>query len=480
MIAEIKPLDSTATRTRIVCTLGPASDSEETLRAFIRAGMDVARVNFSHGTHPEHAARIERVRRLAAEMNAIVAVMGDLQGPKLRVGEIAGGSAHLEAGAEFGLTTARGAGDARGVSVDFDFLPRVVEPGQRILLDDGAIELRVEAIREQTVVTRVVVGGDLLPHKGVNLPGVRLPISALTEKDRADAEFAIAQEVDYLALSFVRAAQDIRDLADFLKSRGVAIPIIAKIEKREALDAIDEILAAADGVMVARGDLGVEVAAEAVPIHQKHIIRKANALGKPVITATQMLESMIHNPRPTRAEASDVANAILDGSDAVMLSGETAVGAYPLAAVEMMQHIARVTEANLELSACSWETAGEKSITDSIGSAVCHMASELDARVIVTSTASGYSARMIARHRPKVPILAVTSDAKTQRRLALVWGIKPVLVERVADTDALVEVCLRAAIAEGLVEKGDRVVLTGGVPVGVSGRTNMIQVRTIE
>jgi len=467
-------------RTRIVCTLGPASDSDQVVRAMIHAGMDVARINFSHGDHTTHAARIARVRRLAHEENAMVAILGDLQGPKIRIGNLGQGSAQLKPGALFTLTTHTVDGDASVASVDFADLPQAVHAGGRILLDDGAIELRVVSTDATNVVTHIVTGGELNPHKGVNLPGVPLKVSALTDKDHADLEFAVEQDVDYLALSFVRSAADVHALRQRLAARDASIPVIAKIEKCEAIANFDAILEASDGVMVARGDLGVEAAPERVPIYQKTIICKANAAGKPVITATQMLESMLHSQRPTRAEASDVANAILDGTDAVMLSGETAVGKYPIEAVETMARIAEAVEESVQFRAWQRDSDDTAScITDAIGNATCEIAKQLGAKVIVTSTFSGFTARMIARHRPLIPIFAVTPSERTYRRLALVWGVRSTLLARAETPEALIEQGLGAASAQGIVQAGDLAVITAGVPAGVPGRTNMIQVRVV-
>ncbi len=467
-------------RTRIVCTLGPATDSDDMVRGMIRNGMDVARLNFSHGDHPTHAARIERVWRIAKEEQAVVAILGDLQGPKLRVGQIAGGPLQLKTGATFTLTARRVPGDAAVVSVDFSGLPGLVHPGDRILLNDGLIELRASSVDQADIVTQVISGGELSSHKGINLPGVPLQISALTDKDRTDLQFAVEQGVDFIALSFVRRAQDVMELKRLMAGRGAAIPVIAKIEKPEAIDHIDSILSVSDGVMVARGDLGVEAPPENVPIFQKMIIRKSNVAGKPVITATQMLESMISNPRPTRAEASDVANAILDGTDAVMLSGETAIGQYPLQAVEMMARIAREVEGNVEFRP-SWPQTpdGPVSITDAIGTSTCEIAKELNARVILTATSSGSTARTISRHRPHTPIFAVTWNEETQRRLALVWGVQTAVIPAAPNTEIMIDSSIQAALDRGVVQDGDLVVVTAGVPVGVAGRTNMIQVRTV-
>jgi pyruvate kinase len=468
-------------RTRIVCTLGPASDTDEVVRAIIDAGMDVARLNFSYGDHSRHASRIERVRRIAKEEKALVAVLGDLQGPKIRVREICGGSAELASGSSFILTTRAIVGDASAISIDFADLPQSVKGGERILLDDGLIELQVVSASVNDVLTRVVNGGVLKPHKGVNLPGVPLKISALTEKDRTDLVFAVEQDLDYIALSFVRHPQDVVELKQLLAARGAIIPVIAKIEKLDAIDAIDAIIEVSDGVMVARGDLGVEAPPEKVPIFQKMIIRKANAVGTPVITATQMLESMINNRHPTRAEASDVANAIFDGTDAVMLSAETAIGKYPAEAVQTMERIADVAGESAQLKDHRHEVGvGTGNMTDAIGNATCEIARQLNARVIITATTSGFTARMISRHRPDTPILAVTSQERTRRRLALVWGIQSALVDETESTDGMIAASLAAAVKQGVVKRGDVAVITAGIPTGISGRTNMIQVRVVE
>lgn len=475
-------------RTRIVCTIGPATDSTEMIRALIRSGMSVARLNFSHGTHADHSRRVESLRTIAAEENAIIALLGDLQGPKIRVGEIPGGQLTLTAGDPFilnsgasGASVPKSAVGPAQVFVDFPQLPSVVKPGEHLMLDDGAMEVTVESVANARVTTRVVTGGELKSHKGVNFPGIDLPIPCLTAKDLQDLEWAIGQDLDYLALSFVRRPEDIAELRKRLEAHKADIPIIAKIEKREAVSSIDAILGVADGVMVARGDLGVEMPAEQVPIYQKLIIHKANALGKPVITATQMLESMIDNPRPTRAEASDVANAILDGSDAVMLSGETSVGKYPVEAVRAMARIADFTEKNLhENLPSNREFASDKlSVTDAIGQATVEIAREVGAHAIVTLTMSGFSARMVARHRPDIPILAVTTHERTRRRLALVWGAKSVLINDESEIDRLVDAALKAAKECCQLETGQRVVLTAGVPLSIAGRTNMIQVRAV-
>ena len=468
-------------RTKIVCTLGPASQSEETLREMIRAGMDVARINFSHGDHETHARNIALVRRLAQEEGRVLAVMGDLQGPKLRVGEIAA-QVTLREGEDFNLTTRSVPGDDREVNFPHPEVMGDVRPGDRVLLDDGLLELEVLETTPTDIRCRVVTGGPLKSHKGVSLLGVSLNLPSLTEKDREDAAFAIQQGVDYLALSFVRRAEDVSQLRDLLEQNQAPIPIIAKIEKREAVEAFEEIMEISDGAMVARGDLGVEAPAEEVPIYQKRIIRLANEVGKPVITATQMLSSMMENPRPTRAEASDVANAILDGTDAIMLSGETAVGKYPVEAVRMMAKIALTTERILPYEEWVHEAVLEPSLTptDAISQATCEIAFELSAKAIISSTISDYTARMVAKHRPVTPIIAITPSPETQRRLALVWGVYPLLVSEFAHTDQMIETAVQAALDEGMIEKGDTVVITAGVPLGGAGHTNMLKVHVVE
>ncbi len=467
-------------RTRIVCTLGPASDTDDVVRALIRAGMDVARLNFSHGDHATHAARFERVRRLAREERAHIAILADLQGPKIRVGEIAGGAIELRAGARLTLTTRRIVGDARALSVDLPTFPAYVAPGQRILLDDGLIELIVNARAQEDVETQVIVGGELRSHKGVNVPNGLNDLPALTLKDRADLAFAVEHGADFIAQSFVRRAADVAELKRELRECRADLPVIAKIEREEAMHHIAEIIDASDGVMVARGDLGVEAPPEQVPLYQKTIIRQANLAGKPVITATQMLESMIQHPRPTRAEASDVANAILDGSDAVMLSAETAIGKYPVETLQMMARIADSAEKDFRFRGQLKNGDRAMSVTDAIGNATCEMAAQLGAQVIITATYTGFTARMIARHRPPILIFAVTSNEATLRRLALVWGVQAALMEEPPTIDQMVAVCIRTAKNAGVVKTGDWVVITAGAPVRAPGRTNMLQVQMVE
>jgi pyruvate kinase len=472
--------------TKIVCTIGPASSSPEVMRGLIRAGMDVARINFSHGDRATHALSIAILRQIAEEEDRLVAVMGDLQGPKLRVGEIEGGAIELHDGDAVMLTAHPRPGAANEIPVPHPELLRDLRAGQTVLLDDGRLELVVVQAGEGSLKCRVVTGGELHSRKGINVPGATLRFSTLTPKDREDATFALEQGVDFLALSFVRRAADVRELRQFLKSKGSSasssapVAIIAKIEKPEALSVFDTILAEADGIMVARGDLGVETPAEEVPFHQKYIIRACNQAGKPVITATQMLQTMIENPRPTRAEASDVVNAILDGTDAVMLSGETAVGRYPVGATDTMAMICANAEAHLPQGRLLYgESHHHETITEAISCAAVEIANEVQARAIITATMSGMTARMVARHRPIVPVVAVTPSRASLFRLALVWGVVPVQVAEFHSTDDMVKMMVQAALEKGLVAWGDPLVLTAGIPFGSGGETNMLKVHVV-
>lgn len=466
-------------RTKIVCTLGPACDAPGVIGEMVSAGMDMARVNFSHGDYASHARRIAEVRKAAEAQGRIVAVLFDLQGPKLRLGEIADGSALLTPGENLRLTSRPVAGDAREVHVPHDILFREVQAGQRLLLDDGALELEVTSKGEGALDCRVVTGGRLMPRKGINAPGAALSLPSLTEKDWDDVRFALEQGADYLALSFVRRAADVNDLRARLDEAGSHVPVIAKIEKAEAVRRFEEILAAADAVMVARGDLGVETSAEEVPIYQKQILRACNRAGKPAITATQMLQSMIENPRPTRAEASDVANAVLDGTDAVMLSGETSIGRYPVEAVKMMERVVCMAEEQLDSEEWLRRVGRPGSASEAIAAATVEVAMELKAAAIIPSTISGHSARMVARYRPHVPVLAATPSPETARRMALVWGVAPLLVPAYDTTDEMFSVTSRAALTTGVVRPGDRVVITAGMPAGGEGRTNMLKVHEV-
>ncbi len=480
-------------RTKIVCTIGPASRKPETLRELIQAGMDVARLNFSHGDHAFHAQNMARIRAAARQAKKPVAILTDLQGPKLRVGLMEGNGVPLHEGELIHLTTQPVSGHrlesgptAAVIPVQYRDLPRDIKADERILLDDGLMELVTLEVSEDTILCRVITGGLLQSNKGLNLPGTVLSVPSLTDKDRADLDFAIEQEVDWIALSFVRCAGDILNLKEAIAERCASdkcIRVIAKIEKPEALDYIEEIIAAADGIMIARGDLGIEIPPEKVPMVQKRLIRLANAAGKPVITATQMLDSMIRNPRPTRAEASDVANAILDGTDAIMLSGETASGKYPVEAVRTMVSIASEVEA--ATLAGPWKhpphiPSSSDNVTDAVAHATCDTAYDLCAAAIITATASGATARAVARYRPHTPIIAVTPNRIVQRQLMLSWGVIPLHAGRAESTDQILRGSIRQAVAAGLVHEGQRVVLTAGVANNMPGTTNLMTVELVQ
>ena len=465
-------------RTKIVCTLGPSTATESAIGDLLDAGMNVARINFSHGTQAEHTATIARVRSAADARGVPVAILGDLQGPRIRIGELTS-PIELTTGDDVTLapedTPPPGA-----IPVTYRALARDVRSGDRILVDDGLIELMVLDTAGDTVHARVVYGGPLKSHKGMNLPGVHVSAPSITDKDRADITFAIDQALDYLALSFVRRAEDIADLRELIPKR---LLVIAKIEKDIALTNIESIMRAADGVMVARGDLGVELPFEEVPIAQKRIIRLANRLGKPVITATQMLESMVEHPRPTRAEASDVANAILDGTDAVMLSAETAAGAFPRLAVEAMRRII----CEVECHPLPWRARDEErkeagatvATEEAIAAATIAANRMLGTPLVIVLTKGGFSARIVSSHRPRVPILALTDMPQTYRQLALVWGVVPHLVEHCTTYDQMVALARQAAVELGLAHTGDRVLVTAGVPFDVPGTTNLLKVETV-
>lgn len=467
-------------RTKIVCTLGPASEKVEVLTQMIMAGMNVARFNFSHGTWAEHGARIEAVKKAAAQVGARVALLLDTKGPEIRLGRVKH-NVVLKDGQEVSLTTEDIEGDEESLPVTFPDLPRDVQPGQQILLDDGLVELEVLATGTREVRCLVKHGGEISSHKGVNIPGAVLNLPALTDKDVADIEFGLSQGVDFIALSFVRTAQDVLEVKRLLKEHKAQVGVIAKIENRIGVENIDEILEVADGIMVARGDLGVEIPVEEVPLVQKMIIKKCNHAGKPVITATQMLESMVRNPRPTRAEVTDVANAILDGTDAIMLSAETAVGRYPVEAVATMARIARRAEESLPYEEILKRKglADERTATDAISHASCTIALELGAKAIITPTASGATARRVAKYRPSAPILATSPNEKVLNQLCLVWGVEPLLVERTEGTDEMVNAAVNAAIRSGQVQEGDLVVITAGVPANVPGTTNLLKVHIV-
>ncbi len=468
-------------RTKIVCTIGPASRDEETLRAMVRAGMDVARVNFSHGTHEDHHRTIDLLRAAAEKEKAVLPIIGDLQGPKIRIGRIRDGSVKLRDGATVTLTPREVPGSEDEVHLPHPEVAIDLQAGQRLLLDDGKLELRVEENRSGELRCTVIEGGTLSSGKGVSLPGARLSIATLTEKDRGDTRFAVEHELDFLALSFVRNARDVIELRRLLVELKSTTPIIVKIEKPEALVQFDEILEATDGVMIARGDLGVETPPEHVPFTQKRLIRECRRVGKPVITATQMLDSMMHSSRPTRAEASDVANAILDGTGAVMLSGETAAGQHPVESVRMMARIAEFAEENLPHEEWIYEghQVRARDSAEAITDATVEMAFELGARAIVTSSYSGVSARLVARHRPRTPIVAITPNPEVHRQMALLWGVIPRLVPFYDTTDEMITVGTRAVVESGIATSGDTIIITAGIPPGAGQKTNMVDVHVI-
>lgn len=470
-------------KTKIVCTIGPASRSPEVLERLVMAGMDVARLNFSHGTQAEHGRMIADLRKIARRLGRPVALLQDLAGPKIRIGPIRSGPVVLEPGAPFTLTSRRVPGDVRTVSINYPTMVTDVRKGDTLLLSDGSLELEVVAVDGRDIRCRVVIGGPLNSFKGINLPARTLRTPSLTAKDRDDLRFGLRNDVDYVAMSFVRSAGDIATVRRHMKRCGGSAPVIAKIEKHEALEALDAIVEAADGLMVARGDLGVETPLEKIPRVQKDLIRRSREAGKPVITATQMLRSMVDSPRPTRAEVTDVANAILDGTDAVMLSEETAVGKYPVESVAMMARIAR--EAEGIPSSCDGARPREidplpGSLPGAVACAASSLAAGVRAAAIVTFTRSGSTARLVSRCRPEVPILALTPEERTRRQLALCWGVLPVLGEDLGRTDEMAAAALEAAKKAGLVRKGQTVVITAGVPTGVPGTTNLIKVEIVK
>jgi pyruvate kinase len=470
------------TRTKIVATLGPASGEPALVRRMVAAGVDVFRLNFSHGDHEAHARYVQMVREAAEEADGPVAIMQDLQGPRIRTGRLAGGPLELAPGDELTLRPGDFPGDREAIAVSYDPLARDVEAGDRIMLSDGMIELSVLSAEGDAVRCRVEVGGSLGENEGINLPGVALSISAPTEKDLCDLRFGVEQGVDYVALSFVQTADDVRRLKNAMAECGCedGPPVVAKIEKPEAVENLRDILQAADGVMVARGDLGIEMPTEAVPAAQKRIIRMANRLGVPVITATQMLESMVESPRPTRAEASDVANAILDGTDAVMLSGETSVGRYPLEAVRIMDRIARRIEGLWRAEAGPHPPDVEevdRPQQHALAEAACAIAEKLGAAAVVSFTLTGGTAGYISQRRPDTPIYALTPDERTYRRLALLWGVEPVMLDVFESTDEMIEQGRERLLERGLVSSGDVVVYVAGASTNTPGGTDMLKIQ---
>ncbi len=465
-------------RTKIVATIGPATSTPDVLRSLIEAGATTLRLNFSHGSHTDHQNNIKLIRQLSFELNQPVAILQDLQGPKIRLGKFAEGAIVLKKGDPFTLTSREVVGTQEMSSVTYDMLAEEVPQGATILLDDGRVEMIVEQVdRDKGALhCRTVVGGRLSNNKGVNFPGVYLSIKALTDKDKEDLMFGLDQGVDWVALSFVRNPQDVLEIRELIASRGKNVPVIAKIEKHEAIEQMEAILSLCNGVMVARGDLGVELPAEDVPVLQKRLIRTANRLGIPIITATQMLDSMVSNPRPTRAEISDVANAILDGTDAVMLSNETAVGEYPVEAVATMARIAvRIEREDFKFDL---DSAG-RSIPNAISKAVGDIAEQLDAAAIVTLTKSGATARNVSKFRPRTPILAVTPHVNIARQLQLVWGVRPLMVLDLPSPNQTLQAAIGLAQEQHVLREGDLVVMTAGTLQGISGSTDLIKVEVV-
>jgi len=463
-----------APRTKIVCTIGPASGSEEVIRKLVRAGMNVARLNFSHGSHAEHAAHIATLRAVAAEMGVPVTLMQDLQGPKIRAVNIGPDGFVLEPG---GRVSVGAEGSGADVEIDYPGLVAEAAAGIRILLDDGLLALRGLEVKPPFLICEVIDGGLLKNRKGVNVPDLQLTLPSMTDRDRENVAFGISQGVDWISLSFVRTAEDVRVLRDFLSERGANIPVIAKIEKPHAIEHLEEILEASDGLMVARGDLGVEMQPEKVPMLQKRIIRLCNARGKPVITATQMLESMIRDPRPTRAEANDVANAILDGTDAVMLSGETAMGLHPVEAVEMMARIARETE---EHSKFVGHPSAQEDETHAMSEAILSFDRLLRPAVLALYTTTGVSALAVSSQRPRTRIFALTRDSDVFHRLNLIWGIRPLLIEEAPENfDELTALVDRALIERGAVVPDQSILIVGGLPIGGSAAANVIKIHRV-
>lgn len=469
-------------KTKIVCTLGPATDNEEVLRQMMLEGMNVARCNFSHATYDEHKKRMDMIKKLRKEVGQPVAILLDTKGPEVRVKNFKDGRVTLEEGQLFTLTADEVEGTKDKVSVTYNRLYEDLEVGMRVLIDDGLIEMTVEQVDRTNIVCRVINGGVVSNHKGVNVPDVDLSMPYISDKDREDILFGISQDVDFIAASFVQKKEDILQLRRLLeKNGGSAIKIIAKIENAQGVTNIDDIIEVSDGIMVARGDMGVEIPYEEVPVIQKKIIKKVYRTGKQVITATQMLESMIKNPRPTRAETTDVANAVYDGTSAIMLSGETAAGAYPVEAVKTMVRIAERTEQDVDYRKRFYQSARETDadITNAICHASCTTALDLNAKAIVTVTKSGTSARMLSKYRPESDIISCATTEKVCRQLSLTWGVTPIVIKEEKEVFHLFDKAIQAAVKMKLLEAGDLTVITSGVPIGVSGTTNMMKVQVV-
>ena len=469
-------------RAKLICTLGPSTRDEKTITGLVKAGMNIARINFSHDTHDEFRHRISLVRKISEQTGKPITILGDLCGPKIRIGDIEGGSFAVKTGDELKITTRNIIGSPGIVSTTYPNLVSDVEKGNHILIDDGNIELIVNDVRSEEVKTTVVFGGEIKEHKGMNLPGVNVSAPTISTKDFGDIEFSIEEGIDILALSFVRTPDDVVKAKKLISNYGSDIPVIAKIEKEEAVDNIEDIICESYGIMIARGDLGVEMASEHVPLIQKRIINICNKSGKPVITATQMLESMINNPRPTRAETSDVANAIIDGSDAVMLSGETSIGKYPVQAAETTRRIIDEVESEIGEGRSYVDVIPkeESTIDDAVTAAACRAAEILNAKAIIAFTQSGSTAMRLSKHRPRTRILAITPSEKIRRRIELFWGIMSTLIEDVVNIDTIADTTAKIAKKEGLAKKGDIIVITFGTPIGVAGSTNLMNIQKIK
>ncbi len=470
-------------KTKIVCTLGPATDNEDVLRKLMLAGMNVARLNFSHGTHEEQKKRMDMVKKLREELGLPIAILLDTKGPEIRTRDFEGGKVEVKAGDFFTLTTRDIVGDSTITSITYKDLYKDVQVGTHILIDDGLIELEVTSISGEDILCTVITGGPISNHKGINVPDVHLNMPYLSDADESDILFGIEQDVDFVAASFVRSAKDVLEIRELLNANGgQRINIISKIENSEGVNHIDDIIYVSDGIMVARGDMGVEIPCEEVPVIQKMIINKVYMAGKQVITATQMLDSMIKNPRPTRAETTDVANAIYDGTSAVMLSGESAAGKYPVEAVEMMAKIAERAEAAIDYKKnfYHYERAANQNVTDAVCHAACTTAIDLNAAAVIIVTKSGVSARNISKYRPSCNIIAGTTSDKAYRQLNMSWGVTPVHLEEQNEVFTLFDHAVAAGKKQGLLQAGDKVVIGAGVPLGISGNTNMLKVQVVE
>ncbi|MDO4754018.1 MAG: pyruvate kinase [Bacillota bacterium] len=470
-------------KTKIVCTIGPACESYEMFTALVKAGLNVARLNFSHGSHAEHLVRVNTIKKVREELDAPVAILLDTKGPEIRTGTFDAPSYMLERGQKFTLTSEEVVGNAHISKVSYAGLPKDVKSGDRILIDDGLIELVVDSVEGNHIHTTVQNGGEIKNNKGINVPGVKINLPAITERDESDLLFAVEHELDFIAASFIRKAEDVLEIRKILEKHGGGnIKIISKIENQEGVDNLEEILRVSDGLMVARGDLGVEISTEIMPIVQKQIIEKCNMEGKPVITATQMLDSMMRNPRPTRAETTDVANAIFDGTDAVMLSGETAVGHYPVEAVTFMSKIAMATEEVLkydDILDSRIKSVVEQGVTEAVSHATARAALDLNAGAILTATSSGFTARKVSKLRPKSAIIACTTTESVRRWINLLWGVYPMVIEDADSTDKIFDIAVESSKEKGLIADGDIVVISAGVPVGISGATNLMKVQLV-